>query len=296
MQSLLRTFLQKILKPKVSEYYIAIFAAIALEAGISAWREFNGFGWGTFGWAVVLPIILVQTVIIIRLINDIRSKIENIDIIKDLNNKIDNIGQNLDITIKYFPVDATGSRQCLFEECQKIISKAHTSILALNSYAEEKAAGQDLEARKAYFSALMQASHRLEYTRVVQMATNVGGAASPSGKLVNFFDELYLKHFEEMITERQVRTARPNSHKIVLTIAEPRFPSTFLIIDEEYLIWELMEIEVDSSVPMGSKKERFRMRAILIINDKRKEIIHHFNDTVRRVQDTGYAAIKDHLR
>lgn len=198
-----------------------------------------------------------------------------------LSQKIEELYRGIAPRVTYFAVDERrgDGRNRLLDETRSIVCQAKNEILALNSFAEERSHPDEKPGhRAAYFKSLLDASARVPYKRILQL--------DPEQRLSDVFDETYLAHFKAMLDARDSRSGTPDAPSIELIRVPPKFPSTFLVVDEEYLIWQLNEL---SSLPAGSlnpppKKRRFRMRGVVVVHDPAKIFIKNFINTFAKAR------------
>ncbi|MBI3795964.1 MAG: hypothetical protein HY268_03215 [Deltaproteobacteria bacterium] len=185
------------------------------------------------------------------------------------------------IQATYLPMESDHDSKKIFEECTKVIKSAKWEIHILNSYSEERPYGEkDAEQRRIYFQTLEEMSRKVEYIRILQV--------DKTQTIRDIFDQSYLDHFRAIIDQKQKdRNNQQLSKALELEIVEPVFPSTFLIIDNEYLIWQLNEVaptsnEKTKESSASSKKEHLRMRAVVIVHDPERQFLRHFTATFIR--------------
>jgi hypothetical protein len=204
---------------------------------------------------------------------------------------LDQSSQSMGPTLTYYALDERQAarhraRDRIFRACQRIVDKARRDIFALNAYSEERPDALEDEkdkARLAYLAALMRKSRRVRYTRVIQV-NDVGEIA---------MHHTYLEHFRDMVAERQARRAE-KLPAISLLRARPRYPSTFLIVDNEYLILQLNELDPRDDDPQKHRKERMRMRGVMIVHDPQGQFVPNFVATFWRAHDGAQAVeLKD---
>lgn len=193
---------------------------------------------------------------------------------------INAIRANLDILVTYISADDDTGPEKIFDESVRLISGAKKSILALNSFAEEQFDSSEGEERKAhreaYFDALLEASKRVAYTRLFQI--------DDDKHVTNLFDPTYIRHFRRMVEERDRRNQRrASSPPIELRRARPTYPSTFLIIDDQYLIWQQTEVDPNAQpLDPSVAKKVFRMRGVIVIEDPKHYVINAFCEAFKR--------------
>jgi hypothetical protein len=169
--------------------------------------------------------------------------------------------------------DTSKGKDPLFKEIQQIVADAKEEILALNWSSEESAfPGESSYARSAYFNELIAASRRVPYTRVIQAETWPPKYGRTIGSI---FEPGYIAHFRAMLDEQSNRSNASRGHPIALTFAPPRVPSTFLIVDNKHLVWELLEMVK----PPNSEEPKWRIRGLIIVHDPSRQFIPNFRNT-----------------
>jgi hypothetical protein len=153
---------------------------------------------------------------------------------------------------EYYTYDNELERDMMHKRVIKIIKEAKESIIAVNAWREEGPPEQSqTQYRKQYFEALLQASQRVPYTRLVQVDSG--------RKIATEFDKFYVDHFNRMLDEPAV----PNRPRPQLFSVQPVVPATFVIVDDRYLLWQLNEV---GPIRREDKHKRFWMRAVVIID------------------------------
>jgi hypothetical protein len=178
---------------------------------------------------------------------------------------------------KFIALDEDGPGK-LYLESEKIITKAKREIFAVNSFTKEELHA-DMQLCRGYFKALMDKSRQVKYVRILQI---------DEGKSISeLFDPTYIKHFKDMI--KQLYTPE-REETIEISRVNPRYPSTFLIVDDEWLILQLNEVShktsQDSNAPETDVPQRlYHMRGILIVHDPNHFFIEDFRKTFRELHD-----------
>jgi len=169
-------------------------------------------------------------------------------------------------------------RKIVFEIARGIVHKAEREILALNWVDEESVVSdEERKARDAYFTELLEKAKHLPYRRVLQAEPPTAGHEAKT--IADVFDEGYVEHFDHMLELKKEQLAVGRSNVDVI-VAPASVPSTFLIVDDRYLVWQLIEKHEPSDAP----HERWRVRGAIVIHDRLGEIIPNFKDTFDRVQ------------
>jgi hypothetical protein len=164
----------------------------------------------------------------------------------------------------------------------QIIKEAKESIIAVNAWREEGPPDQSqTQYRQKYFEALIEASDRVPYKRLVQVDKN--------RKIATEFDKYYVDHFKRML---EARTQNP-SRQISLDAIEPVVPATFVIVDDRFLLWQLNEV---GPIRREDRHKRFWMRAVVIVDGG--EFVKQFKKTfVKASNNPGRQTIqKEDLR
>lgn len=208
----------------------------------------------------------------------------------DLIRKADEIYDKIGVDCKYYPIDNERERAKLFKRCEEIISSAQTSIFALNSYAEEcPHPDARVEDRRRYFRAFESRARPtnnprpVNYKRIVQV--NQAYLAETGKSIGDLFHETYRDHFEVMLNQRKVCDKQRLDKRVDLDWIPALFPSTFVIVDEKFLLWQLNEIDPDNAdKPI---KQRLRMRGVIIAKDRDGDFIGEFMKTFERAREHG---------
>lgn len=179
--------------------------------------------------------------------------------------------------ITYYDVYGKHGRDLVFEEADKIIQNAEEKILALNWYAEERPASGKLGARIEYFNDLLKKSEQVSYKRVIQSDSYWHDKDVP--RIADVFDDSYVNHFKAMLDVRKQMLRRGKADAIELLVVPPSVPSTFIIVDGQYLIWQLIEIQDPTN-----RDSAWQIRGAIVVHDPSGEFINKFEDTFDRVQ------------
>lgn len=183
---------------------------------------------------------------------------------------------------EYYTYDNELERDMMHKRVIQIIKEAKKSIIAVNAWREEGPPDQSqTQYRQKYFEALIEASDRVPYKRLVQVDKN--------RKIATEFDKYYVDHFKRML---EARTQNP-SRQISLDAIEPVVPATFVIVDDRFLLWQLNEV---GPIRREDRHKRFWMRAVVIVDGG--EFVKQFNKTfVKASNNPGRQTIqKEDLR
>lgn len=200
---------------------------------------------------------------------------------------VEELGKNVGIKISYF--DAEGYRRAaLFSEARKVVEKARSNIVVLSSFlvdiTDDRINANDFESdrrdkRKAnqerdkYYDALIKkAIDGIAYTRLVQLKEEQTIADLAQ-------DEGYRRHFHRVLDELD------ENHELKLSLIKIRAKhlSTFVLVDDEDLIWQIDEIQSSGNM---------QMQGIFIIHDPRREITQHFKDFVESALRQPLGAVR----
>jgi len=189
------------------------------------------------------------------------------------------LSNNVGLRIKYFDRDRHG-RGVLYSEARKVIEKADQNIFVLNSVIteiseyekdDEKDDTVILERDKYYETLLERASKGITYERVIQLKN--GQSVSSSIK-----DKDYINHFHRIFDIKE----KNRNLSIGLIKAPAKRLSTFVLVDNESLIWQINEVLETGNV---------RMHGIFIIQDPRHEITQHFSVFAESAKREGFGAV-----
>ncbi|HWS88273.1 MAG TPA: hypothetical protein VN282_14980 [Pyrinomonadaceae bacterium] len=135
--------------------------------------------------------------------------------------EMENVQQAVQTQTRFIPLDEYGCDR-LYAETAKIVAKAKEGIFAVNSFLKEEFnAGED--SRAMYFNTLIEKSHQVNYVRILQV--DEGESVS------EMFNPDYIEHFKHMIARIDA-----TDRTIELLRVRPKYPNTFLIIDDDWLI------------------------------------------------------------
>jgi len=196
----------------------------------------------------------------------------------------DDLRHNIGLRILYFDRDRH-SRATLFSEARKIIEKAKNSIFVLNSILPETPENEEdtietsiwqnqltIQERDRYYESLVErASEGVTYERIIQLMSeqSVQDVVKDKG---------YIKHFHRVLDIKD----KNNNLPIGLIKAPAKRLSTFVLVDDEVLIWQINEVLKSGGV---------QMHGIFIIQDPRHEITQHFRAFVESAKRESYGAI-----
>lgn len=188
----------------------------------------------------------------------------------------DEIRQNVGLRIVYFDRERHG-RAALFKEARRVVERAQQSIFILNSVitevGEEREDTEEIQERDRYYDALInRAQNGITYERVIQL--------KPSQSVAEAIKDVgYIKHFHKML---DVKEAAPQL-AIGLMKAPAKRLSTFVLVDDEILVWQINEV-----TPTGNAK----MYGIFVIYDPRHEITQHFKAFAESAKRESLGAVQ----
>lgn len=164
---------------------------------------------------------------------------------------------------EYYTYDDDDERDKMHKRVTDIIRKAKKSIKVINAWREEEPPGSQFPYREDYFNALIKrADEGIPYIRLVQ----------GDRPIAEEFDHTYKLHFRQML-ELRAKTREPRP-KITLFSIPPIVPATFVIVDNEYLLWQLNEVAPKRN---DRGRKQFWMRAVVIVNGG--EFVDKFKET-----------------
>ncbi len=189
---------------------------------------------------------------------------------------IEYLRSRFDITIKYLDRHNDGQSN-LFREATKVIKRSKRRILVLNSFIPEIEApeGTDEETKLArrernnYYDALLESAIKrgVVYERILQIEEGM-----TVEDLVS--NTSYTDHFHKIFDTLDNITGLP----IGLLKARAQRLTTFVLIDDVYLLWQINEL-------VSVSPRQMQMHGIFVIEDHRGEIIPAFEaffDTMKR--------------
>jgi ABC-type multidrug transport system fused ATPase/permease subunit len=158
------------------------------------------------------------------------------------------------------------SRKYLYQQATDTVKKATKSISVVNSFiAESGTESDDAETKKmreTYYRALLECAKtgKVKYKRIVQLGDNdsVGNLMSD--------DTAYAKHFCEILDAK-----KQNPQLDVGLISVPaRRPITFVLVDDDYLIWQINQVFQENN------RTKMRMQGYFLFEDPRHQITESF--------------------
>lgn len=188
-------------------------------------------------------------------------------VLVSVGNTVQNLEKRVSIKVSY----AERGRVDPFGKANEIIDSAEQKIIVCTSFIAppEKPSKKEEKGVSKYYTNMLQnlierakANPRgdYEYTRILQF---------PEGKtdLKEVVDDLaYLRHFEEMLT-----CARPGNLKIHLRKVNASLHSTFVLVDNTKLIWQLNQVSKEN-------KNKTKLHGVFLIDDPFQEITPIFRD------------------
>ncbi len=176
----------------------------------------------------------------------------------------DALRERVGIKVTYLDESRYG-RKYLFEQATKTVETATKSISIVNSFMVESGNRNDdkvtIKVHEKYYKTLLERATKgnVTYKRIVQLG--------PKESIVNLMsdDEEYVKHFRDIID-----TKPQNSEKIGLVSAPARRPTTFVLVDDKYLIWQANQVFQDEN---GTK---MRMQGYFLFEDPQGQITQPF--------------------
>lgn len=165
--------------------------------------------------------------------------------------------------VEFIPVSHKNNTNVIFHETAELIKQAETSIYVLNSFAEEKPGAGEAGAdpRPEYFQELERAMSRVnEYVRIIQ--------ADESEDIKKRYHKHYLDHFRNVISLHQRMHRGHHDKKIVARRVARTYPTTFVIVDDKTVAWQLNEIEPAEKEDPRPTSERIRIRGLVILKGK----------------------------
>jgi len=196
---------------------------------------------------------------------------------------VQELRKRFDITIKYIDRQTDG-QATLFREAMKVIKRSQKRILILNSFIPEIEAKEDTdaemkvarEAREEYYKAILDRvdkSQEVVYERLLQIEENM----SVKDMVQNTG---YNEHFHDLIEVRDKGCSRIGFQKV-----PAKRLTTFVLVDDIYLIWQINELV------SGSPKQ-MQMHGIFIIEDYRGDIIKPFEQFFEAIKRSDVESVK----
>jgi len=197
---------------------------------------------------------------------------------------IEGLESTFTIQVNYIDRENKESEISLFEAIKDYVDRAHESIFVVNSYLVEHSSAYDKESQKArdgYYRALIRKAESgvIEYRRIVQVKPDNSTLVDMANHNAD-----HIRHFEEMLNHAEVLS------NISLKKAPPRRLSTFMLIDEKYLIWQINELRI------SNRKESIRLHGAFLIEDPQKKIIGHFLKYYQALDAKSDSMSKDDIR
>ena len=150
-------------------------------------------------------------------------------------------------------------RDMMHKRVAAIIKGARDSIIAVNAWREEDPPDTSkIKYREGYFEELIKATQQASYIRYVQIDKGKGISTQ--------FDNRYVEHFKMMLHAKKASPKEISLYRI-----EPVVPTTFVIVDNKYLLWQLNEV---NPYPDSKGHKRFSMRAVVIVDGG--DFVKHF--------------------
>lgn len=168
------------------------------------------------------------------------------------------LDRRIGIKVRYIENDGSGR---VYYSCRKVILKARKSIHILNSYLVEGHSDSEKPARAAYYDLLLQqAGTTVDYIRLQQVKAD-GSTLRELGD-----DPVHAQHLKKMIDRRNGGHGR----NIILKRCLARRLTTFVLIDNVHLIWQINNVSFDG------KQERMALQGVFIIHDPQGKITGQF--------------------
>jgi hypothetical protein len=197
---------------------------------------------------------------------------------------------NVGVKIMYVDRDRYG-RANVFAEARKIVEKAEHSIFVLNSFLGETPEDTDdradapeaikrqrrkvIQERDKYYETMLErALDGVIYERILQVRE--GQKLATVAK-----DEGYRRHFYRILEEKE----KNPKLQLGLLKAPAKRLSTFVLVDDENLIWQINEV-----LPSGD----IQMQGVFIIQDPRREITQHFKTFIQNARRDSFGAVQYH--
>jgi len=183
--------------------------------------------------------------------------------------EMENVQQAVKTQTRFIPLDEYGCDR-LYAETAKIVAKAKEGIFAVNSFLLEEFDDNE-HSRRMYFDTLIEKSHQVNYVRILQI--------DKDESVPEMFNPDYINHFKEMIARIDA-----TDRTIELLRVAPKYPTTFLIIDDEWLVLQLNEVsDLQSPAPdprgKSARQRLYKLRGILIVHDPNHFFLNDFQTT-----------------
>ncbi len=200
----------------------------------------------------------------------------------------DEIRKNVGIKILYLDKDNVG-REKLFSSAREIVERAQKDIVILNSFMFETSEDaidpndpkneverkkREIRERDRYYEALIEkATEGITYERILQFRE--GETVADLAK-----DDGYKKHFLRVF---EAKKKEPDLKISLIKTRAKRF-TTFVLVDDENLIWQINEL-----TPSGN----MQMQGVFIIHDPRREITQHFRIFIDKANRETLGAVQE---
>lgn len=180
-----------------------------------------------------------------------------------LEESLDALGGGM-LQIDYMKVQDNVKEVDIFERAVNEIKKGRESIDIFTSYLLEVDSKKTdaKQARDTYFSTLLSLiknnNASLRYRRIIQAPANID--------LEDTFGEkaqAYLAHIREMIEMGKA------GRKVYLKFIDRRRPTTFAIIDNKILLWQINQIGLEAEM---------QIYGMFVVYDPGRKLIQHFRD------------------
>ena len=183
------------------------------------------------------------------------------------------------MSVKY--ISATKDRASVYREAEKLVRQAQDSVIVLTSYLlDSKPDDKDLlRVKRDYFGAILkqvrvraEVNPRFEYRRVIQCRRRSDLEAFAK-------DGPYRDHILEMTDCRENENL-----PVYLTVAEHARPTTILIVDGRYIVWQ-----INSVLAPGAEgaPDELAAEGMFKIVDPAQNIIQHHLRAFRDVEGKG---------
>jgi hypothetical protein len=198
--------------------------------------------------------------------------------------RVEDLYLRMRLSIRYYPATDENNANAMVEmygASRRLLNEAKEDgtceILAVNWFAQpfgDPTSPEVESAHEAYFAALERKLGKVNYHRIVQYNDSI-----PTGDLDKYISLAYRKHLAKVIEHRD---AGPAHHVVRLDKVPPRYPVSFVIIENEgtgsFLIWRL-----DEFATMSKEGPVFRPRGLFLVTDPEHQLIQHFRDWFTRL-------------
>jgi hypothetical protein len=216
----------------------------------------------------LIGITVILAVLICYLIQTLKN-----DLLK-IEKNIDTLNKKNRISIKYYPAS---EMQELFEEAKTFIQKAKKEISVVNSFVElskdpeKQSTDKEINAKKEYFNSFKEKFGKVTYKRYVQIQNNYLSE-------IDLADDYYT-HFKDIIE----KVDKPES-KLIFSRTPAKYPSSFAIIDGQYLLWEIYKHRTKNG---KIESELLSFAGMFIIQDHDRQIIPYIEDWLIEIERDG---------